>query len=136
MSLFTYVDALPALSSLRPSSLASLPSLALPFQYQDATALEARTDAPLATRGYLDDYAADLERRSGRAAGTGGRSRRQGPAPLGPPHNSHEAATAAYHATANKPAAHDTFHTATGRKHVLSPSALSAVRSYTERLHP
>ena len=96
-----------------------LPSLALPFQYKDATALEARTDAPLAARGYVDDYTAVLERRSGRAPGTGGRSRRQGPAPLGPPHNSHEAATAAYHATANKPAAHDTFRTATGRKHIL-----------------
>ena len=98
-----------------------LPSLALPFQYKDATALEARTDVPLAARGYFDDYTADLERRSGRAPGTGGRSRRQGPAPLGPPHNTHEEATHAYHSTTNMPAAHDTFHTGTGGELFLQP---------------
>ena len=91
-----------------------LPALALPLQYSDATTLDTRSDAPLNARSYLDEYATDIERRSGRAPGTGGRSRRQGPAPQGPPHNTHEEATHAYHSTTNMPAAHDTFHTGTG----------------------
>ncbi|KJA24188.1 hypothetical protein HYPSUDRAFT_38965 [Hypholoma sublateritium FD-334 SS-4] len=94
-----------------------LPALALPLQYADVTALEARTDAPLAARSYLDDSAATLERRqggSGRAPGTGSRSRHTGPPPVVEPHNSHEAARAAFYATEHRPAAHDTFHTGTG----------------------
>ncbi len=107
-----------------------LPTLALPFQYTDATeALEARTDASLIAREYLGEYTVDLERRAKKksgaasrrkapAPGTGSQSRQaaraQGPAPPRSPHNSHEAATAAYHKTKNIPAAHDTFHTTTG----------------------
>ena len=105
------------------------PTLAFPFQYTHATAaLEARTNAPLVAREYLGEYTVDLERRTKKsgaasrrkapAPGTGSQSRQaaraQGNVPPRPPHNSHEAAAAAYRKTKNIPAAHDTFHTTTG----------------------
>ncbi len=91
-----------------------LPALALPLQYADATALYTRADALLDARSSLAEYTTDIERRSGRAPGTGGRSRRKAPEPLGPPHNTYEEATHAYHSTTHMPAVHDTFHTGTG----------------------
>ena len=106
-----------ASSSFSPQP--SLPVSSPLSRFRSNTKTQLRSRRALTPRSLHADYTAVLERRSGRAPGTGGRSRRQGPAPLGPPHNSHEAATAAYHATANKPAAHDTFRTATGRKHIL-----------------